>query len=299
MLINNLDRTAKIAEFMLKTYRSEGIFGIKCTPEIRPPKNVKLGPLEHRQFITFSISIDYLRDSTLLWEAAWKAYENPKFRYLFNPEKLFSEQKEKIALDLQKAGMGRYFNRDAQILQKIAFSLINLFNSDPINIFEKGDYDGIKILEILNKYKSDFPFLSGKKIAPHWIRTMDDICNSKINLKEIPIPVDVNITRATFSIGGLVGKYEGSIQQIREKIEKLWFDVSNILTKKYTKKYYPLLFQQPLWILSKFGCSNRKGFDNLLCPIHFECSLMKYCVKGLIKVAQREKGIKIETSFEN
>ena len=97
MLINNLERTVKIAEFLLKTYKSEGIFGIKYTPEIIAPKNIEPGSLEHRQFITFSISIDYLRDSTLLWEAAWRAYENPKFRYLFNPEKLISEQKEKIA----------------------------------------------------------------------------------------------------------------------------------------------------------------------------------------------------------
>jgi hypothetical protein len=56
------------------------------------------------------------------------------------------------------------------------------------------------------KFKRSFPFLSGNKIFPLWIRMLHDNVGIDLkNLDKIPIPVDIHIARASFTTGCLRG----------------------------------------------------------------------------------------------
>jgi len=81
-------------------------------------------------------------------------------------------------------------------------------------------------LEIFNKkfdlrFKQLFPYFSGDKIFPLWIRMLYDNVEIKLqNIDKIPIPVDVHIARATFTTGCLTGNYEGTIPKVFPKLMK-------------------------------------------------------------------------------
>ncbi|MGV8150080.1 MAG: DUF6884 domain-containing protein, partial [Alkaliphilus sp.] len=128
-----------------------------------------------------------------------------------------------------------------------------------------------------SKYKSSFPYLSGKKILPLWIRMMHDVVGIELKgIEETPIPVDIHVARATFCIGGLKGKYKGNIQEIFNKIDNVWKDACDSLP------YYRLQLDEPLWHLSKHGCTNR--YEHY-CNSSKNCPVSQYCISGKVYVS--------------
>jgi len=48
------------------------------------------------------------------------------------------------------------------------------------------------------------------------------------------------------------------------------------LNNKNTEKHvYPLQLDEPLWNLSRLGCSNRES--GMICPVKDQCDLSKFC----------------------
>lgn len=302
ILKKNINRALKVGEVLYDNYyiNKRGIFGITNMPEGEPPRGVKRGSLEHQLFITLIVSIDYLRDAHILWDSARSAYEKPEYDYLFNPQKIISKKEEKIAIDLQKTGLSpRFYEKDAKIIKTVASGLLNFFNGRPKKILEMVDFDGKRALELMRnvKYKKFFPFLTGKKIGPLWLRMLKDVCELPINLLNVPIAVDVHIARASFTSGALMGEYIGNINGIREEIESIWFRVAEKIRESGKEDFYALMFDEPLWTLSKFGCQKRRKNKKTLCPKYSECSIKDFCVNGLISISQKKDGVQIKSTL--
>ncbi|MHA1490922.1 MAG: hypothetical protein ACTSRI_14910 [Promethearchaeota archaeon] len=269
-------------------------------PEANPPQGVKKGSLEHQLFITLTVSIDYLRDAHILWDSARKAHEDPDLNYLFEPQKIINIEEEKIAINLKESGMSKRFNEnDAKIMKTVANGLLNFFKGNPENILKQVDYDGNKALKLIRntKHEKYFPYLKGPKIGSLWVRMLKDVCYLPINLLNVPIAVDVHIARATFTSGALIGEYQGTINGVRKEIEDVWFGVAKKIREKEKNDFYALNFDEPLWTLSKFGCKKRTKNQKEHCPKYSGCPIKKFCVNGLIKVAQKKDGVQIKTSL--
>ena len=152
------------------------------------------------------------------------------------------------------------------------------------------DYDAVEIYrkKFDPKFKISFPYFSGNKIFPLWIRMLHD--NVKLplrNIDKIPIPVDVHIARATFATGCLTGEYRGTISGVSSKIDESW-KTSMVFLKDDDLKYR-LQLDEPLWHLSRFGCKFRK--DNT-CPKRSRCPVGQFCVEGIVKVSTKKVEIR-------
>lgn len=141
-------------------------------------------------------------------------------------------------------------------------------------------------------FKKRFPYLSGNKIFPLWIRMLHDNIGIKLNnIDKIPIPVDVHIARATFATGCLTGKYTGTIQDIAPKIDETWRKIIESINHPQLK--YRLQMDEPLWHLSKYGCRYRK---NNYCPYKNKCPVRRFCANGIINVSTEK--VEIDTNNE-
>ena len=58
----------QLAELLHKSFLSTGIHGHTEMPEDELPKGMVRGSPEHLLFITLTVSIDYQRSATTLWE---------------------------------------------------------------------------------------------------------------------------------------------------------------------------------------------------------------------------------------
>lgn len=183
-------------------------------------------------------------------------------------------------------------NKDAKIWFKVSNSFFNYYDANPRNLIENCNFNAKKLFQhkFDPNFKKRFPYFSGDKIFPLWIRMLHDNLDIELeNLNEIPIPVDVHIARATLSTQCLTGRYSGAISQIAPIIDKAWEKIMDSITDDKLK--YRLQLDEPLWHLSRYGCKHRKGS---YCPKKSNCPIDNFCSKGFVNVST--KGIEINTN---
>ena len=288
-LVMDTERGRKIAEILFTTFNTTGIFGRTDMPEDEPPKGVEKGSVDHALFITLTVAIDYMRDANQLWDAARETFEDHETRWLFEPEKVSNAGYDEVTKAMAKHGLMKRPNNDARIWKTISETLARDWNGNPIEILKKCDHDALKILSLLrNSYHyergkrvHDFPFLRGEKIGPLWLRMLRDNVGIKgmKNLDRL-MPVDVHIARATLMTGVLRGNYSGTLDQLKPRIRDAWIESVKGLEVD-GRKLIAMDLDEPLWHLSKYGCSLKKGE---ICPKKPLCPVSEFCVDGLVKI---------------
>jgi len=283
-------RGEKIAARLVRAFYSDGIFGKKDMPEDALPLGVVRGSLEHVFFITLTVSIDYQRDAHELWEASRKTYEDPGTRYLFNPNSVHITAEKNIVNHMQRYKLSKKPRKDAEIWRTIITTFYEKWGGDPRRFLQECNWDAPVILERLERDRHiynrrsvlDFPYLRGPKIGPLWLRMLRDNVGitDLLNMNRVPIPVDVHVARATLVTGVLRGSFSGNVKELYSLIREGWFkSVEKLLFKN--RPMISIDVDEPLWHLSKFGCSNRDPEDGR-CMVYQECAVNEFCVKGRI-----------------
>ncbi len=298
----DLQKGRTVAELLYSAFRSRGIHGQTAMPEDLAPESVTPGSREHLLFITLTVAIDYQRDAVALWNSSRLSYENPATRYLFDPGKLAKVPFSKIVRDMQKYKLSRKPVRDAQIWSTIATTFCKKYNNDPRNLLDAAQYRADQLLQMLlegrhqqgTSERQDFPYLRGPKIGPLWIRMLRDNLGYDLdNMETIPIPVDIHIARATLALGIVRGSYEGTIKHLFGYIRKAWFESVRGVIRPDGLPMIALDVDEPLWHLSRQGCSTRDPTGK--CAKKEDCLCRDYCMPGLIDINMEKGYVKIVT----
>ncbi len=293
MTIKIDDRTGKkVAELLYNSFRTVGILGKTAMPEDAVPDFVKKGTLEHILFLMLTVSIDYQRDAPSLWESSRKTFEDPETKYLFDPKSLNETPLETIIKDMQKYRLSKKPRKDAHIWRTIGISFYKKWGGNPLNFIKDCNWDSLIILERLRnethqcngRFFMDYPYLRGPKIAPLWLRILrDNVGITQLrNLDKVPIPVDIHVARATLTTGVVRGQFKGRLEELFECIRKAWFKSVEGLTIE-SRSMIALDVDDPLWHLSKYGCSNRDK-QTSYCPFINNCEVRAFCIRGTINI---------------
>lgn len=239
------------------------------------PENIRPEGLDNREYanwLTFVIALDYLKDADKLWRNARKAVLDPHYKYLFDPYELRQTQLDEIGRDLRDCGISIFFNKDAKYIKKIAGLIKAPLKGDIRNLFIRGNYDAVEVLKELN----NFPLLRGKKLSLFWLRVMHDLVEPRLDISNIPIPVDVHVARFTLKTGVLTGEFKGRISQITPEVQMSWDVAASVLD------VYPCIFDEPIWSISKYICDRCDE-----CPVVKHCSRKKVLVTSQRVVTQK------------
>jgi len=261
-------------------------------PEDTTPTSVARGSLEHILFITLTVSIDYQRDAPSLWACSRKTFNDPETRYLFDPRLLHKTPFRKIVEDMQKYKLSKKPQKDANIWRTVGVTFYKKWEGDPRNFLKNCNWDSPLILERLKKdthlyngrLVSDYPYLRGPKIGPLWLRMLrDNVGITQLrNLENVPIPVDIHVARATLTTGVVRGSTQVRLDKLFEYIREAWFESVKGLSIK-NRPMIALDVDEPLWNLSKYGCSNRDKTIGY-CSLFNKCEAREFCVKGKVKI---------------
>ncbi|BDC36060.1 MAG: hypothetical protein EF806_03135 [Candidatus Methanoliparum thermophilum] len=300
IVIDN-QRGKKVAELLYNSFSTMGIHGRTDMPEDITPNSVVRGSLDHILFITLTVSIDYQRDALSLWESSRKTFDNPETRYLFDPKLLHETPFRKIVDDMQKYKLSKKPQKDANIWRTVGVTFYTKWEGDPRNFLKNCNWDSPLILERLRKdthlYNGrlvpDYPYLRGSKIGPLWLRMLrDNVGITQLrNLEKVPIPVDIHVARATLTTGVVRGSIEIRSNKMFEYIRKAWFESVKGLSVK-NRPMIALDVDEPLWHLSKYGCSYRNKITGY-CPVSNRCEAREFCIKGRIEI--ENSIVKLET----
>lgn len=291
IVIDN-ERGKKVAELLYNSFTTKGIHGRTDMPEDITPNSVIRGSLDYIFFITLTVSIDYQRDAPSLWESSRKTFDDPETRYLFDPKLLHETPFRKISEDMQKYKLSKKPQKDAYIWRTVGVTFYKKWRGDPRNFLQDCNWNSPLILRRLKDDKhiysgrqvSDYPYLRGPKIGPLWLRMLRDnvgITQLK-NLENVPIPVDIHIARATLATGIVRGQFRGRLYEVFEYIRKAWFESVKGLGIK-NREMMALDVDEPLWHLSKYGCTNRDKTTGY-CSLLNRCEAREFCIKGKVKI---------------
>lgn len=285
-------RGRRIAEQLYHRFNTVGVLGRSDMPEDEIPGGVIRGSLEHILFLTLTVAIDYQRDATALWESSRKTYEDPLTTYLFSPKSVHEVPVGKIITDMKKYGLSKKPSQDAHIWRTVGVTLYKKWAGDPRNFLQDCGWDCPTILSRLKsdthpqggKHVPDYPFLRGNKIGPLWLRMLRD--NAEVtnleSLDKVPIPVDIHVARATLCLGVVNGAFTGKLSELFETVREAWFEsVKGLETKG--RPMTALDVDEPLWHLSKYGCSQRSKVDGG-CSVKEACDVGPYCRDGVVKI---------------
>lgn len=284
----DIDRTRLVAEKIFQTFHDKGIWGQKVMPEDLIPKNVEVGSIEHLLFITLTVSIDYMREANSLWRISKKTIEDDKTKYLFEPKLLYQAKSTDISEDMMKYSLAKRPKKDPWIWRTVGVSFYKKWGGDPRNFLESCDWDAEVVLKSLKKdqhdysyrKRHDFPYLRGNKIGSLWVRMLRDNVGIEClkNLELVPIPVDIHIARASLATGVVRGKFEGNLNMLFQQIREAWSEGVRGLSA-FNRSMISLDVDEPLWNLSKYGCTYRND-EKGLCPKRDDCVCGDCCVKG-------------------
>lgn len=291
MMIIDSERGKKAAKHLYRCFSTSGIFGNTEMPEDILPRGMKRGSTEHLIFITLTVSIDYQRDANVLWAVSRETWEDEETRYLFDPAGLDKAPPRKIVKDMQKHGLSKKHKKDAHIWRTVGVTFYKKWNGKPDEFLNSCGWYAPEVLERLKadthfynqKAVPDYPYLRGNKIGPLWLRMLrDNVGIDKLKgLVGVPIPVDVHVARASLTTGVVRGSFEGRLNDLFESIRDAWF-MSVKSLKAGNRPMIALDIDEPLWHLSKYGCTHRDK-ETGICPKRGDCVSANYCVPGKIK----------------
>jgi len=213
-------------------------------------------------------------------------------------QNIFLIQKHYLRCPLEKSEMifkntncQKKVINDAKTWRTVGITFQKKWNGDPRYFLEDCSWDSLEILERLRNDKhlynsrlvNDYPFLRGPKIGPLWLRMLrDNVGIDKLeNLELVPIPVDIHVARATLATGIIRGNITTKINELFKEIRDVWYEsVKGLKIRK--REMISLDVDEPLWHLSKYGCTKRDKSTGE-CPMITTCEARDFCVRGTIK----------------
>lgn len=289
----DVGRAREVAEKLHAAFApgGPGVFGERGMPEDLLPEGVSEGSREHLNFLTLTISVDYLRDAVRLWQSARIAWNNESTRYLFDPAAVVRTGLEQVKKDLTNVGIALRPTRDSKAWFGIGRTLACKWNSDVKKFLADCSFHGPTILARISHdgevsssgWTFDFPLLRGPKIGSLWVRTLRDNALLELTgLEDVPIPVDVHVMRATLCSGAIRGRYSGSLEQLKRTVRDVWRLATEDCHHADGRPMIALDIDEPLWTLSRLGCSQRGNGLLARCPSG--CALAPGCVEGRIRI---------------
>jgi hypothetical protein len=190
---------------------------------------------------------------------------------------------------LSKYGVSKKPQKDCDIWRTVAITFHKKWRGDPRDFLADCGWNAVTVLQRLStdthlvagRCRPDYPYLRGPKIGPLWLRMLNDNVGLSIQrLDEVPIPVDVHIARASLATGIVQGRYDGGLSEIYERIRRAWA-AAVVGLKVGERPMRALDVDEPLWHLSKYGCTSRHP-ETGTCPKIGSCEARAFCVLGKV-----------------
>lgn len=225
-------------------------------------------------YITLTSAIDYQKN--IQANDLWRASKNWAARYpwLYKPKELLNKSTHEtfLAFESIRQKDGRFLRiPDMGIWLSVSKALYS-FGGTTFDLLHAYQFDAYQIFtDLSNPRKKEFPYLSGPKILPMWLKILAEDAEQPLkNMDLLPLPVDKNVAEVTCNLF-LNKPFTGEVS------EELKIEVQNAWNQVATKLKTPVInFDSALWVLGgSNGCSDRQRSSCYMCPGNKYCHQLK------------------------
>lgn len=254
MLFTVSNREIEIGKKLLDAYKSRKDIFKEFHSEAKNDRGIKRDL--YLNYITLTSSIDYQKGikADILWKSTKRWVQD--YPWLFKPKELLSKpipEMMGVFEEIKEKNGGVFRIQDIGIWLSISTTLLE-FGGGTSTLLEKFDNDAFRIYEELSgNLKKKFPFLSGSKILPMWLKVLFEDADIPLkNIKKIPLPVDKNVARITHNLILMEKFKDGNVNvKVRENVRNIWEQIAKEMNIPV------IVFDTPLWFLGGNGCANK------------------------------------------
>lgn len=212
-----------------------------------------------RVFMTFLAAMDRAREADSLWLAGANLFaETP---WVFTPPEVASRTLTELANVLASGRVSQRHGPDSAAWRRIAEALAEPTVAPSVHtaVYD-GRGDAVQLLEELRQPTPSgpkFPFLSGPKIGPMWVRMLAYPGEASISsLKKLPVSVDVQVRKVTEYLG-VTDTRGKALERIRAVLQQTWAEDVD----RHGCEGPPSLrgtaaaLDPALWFYGKWGCT--------------------------------------------
>lgn len=203
---------------------------------------LELSSRENYLYFFQTCALNYQRSSPMTWASALETWNDSETDFVFFPEKVVNTEIEVVRRALLKHKLSLQPEKHTSIWIKIATTLNTYFNNDPRELMKIGEFDTVRVLEIMQKkMKSDFPYLSGPKLSNYSLYILLFYTDLRLkNTSMISIIPDTHVIQASVKLG-LIDKKTVNPEIVAESWRELLADT----------EYSPMDFHAMLWNWSR------------------------------------------------
>ena len=212
-----------------------------------------------RHFLTFTTAVDRARDSTALWKASVRLFNEHSLVY--EPSEVILADEDQVGALLREYGVSQRHGPDLAAWLRIAHSLAERAAPEVNTVIETGTGDAAELLEAVQRVRRDgaplFPLLRGPKISPVWVRILAYPGMATLSsLEVVPVAVDAHVRRVTENLG-LTATAGEDLGQARGTIQNAWADDvrASGAAGPPGLENTPAALDPALWFFGKWGCA--------------------------------------------
>lgn len=253
--------------------------GWDALPEFRLTSHLRSSGADDadvRLALTFLAAMDRARDAVALWDRGLALYAAAPWAY--SPAEVVRRSLTELADALLQSGVSQRHLADSAAWRRIAEALDGSARVRPARqVIEQGKGSAGDLLnDLVSRGRGGsamFPFLSGPKVGPMWIRMMVSPGRASVSdLRIIPVAVDVQVRRVTENLR-VAETGELELELARRPIQDAWMHLaaSDGVDAPGDLAGTCAGLDPALWFYGKYGCMHCESLGYRV-PIHRVCS---------------------------
>ena len=205
---------------LLNAHKS-GLLGGEKMPEDENPHLDKASK-ENYMYFTLPMSLNYQRNSYVLWECANRMYADEAAKSVFDSKAVCSMDEETLREHLVKYKVALQPNKQPIIWKTLCETIENTLDGDIRNLFIHNDFSVKKVKEYIQSHKKEFPYLGGNKICNYWLYVLEQYTDIKfVDRENITVAPDTHVVQASTRLG-VISQEEAEGANVQELLAERW-----------------------------------------------------------------------------
>lgn len=228
---------------LVLAYKS-GLLGGEKMPEDENP-HLDKGSKENYMYFTLPMSLNYQRNSYVLWECANRMYADEAAGSVFDSKAVCVMLEEVLRDYLVKYKVALQPNKQPVIWRTLCETMENTLDGDIRNLFVWNDFSVKKVKEYIQSHKKEFPYLGGNKICNYWLYVLEQYTDIQFADREnITVAPDTHVIQASTMLG-VISEEEAKASNVQALLAERWEELLKGTELK------PIDVHTPMWLWSR------------------------------------------------
>lgn len=230
--------------YKLLAAHRDGLLGGEKMPEDENP-GLEKSSKENYMYFTLPMSLNYQRNSYVLWECANRMYRDEDARQVFDSRLVCDMEEDTLRKYLVDHKVALQPNKQPVIWRTLCDTIESKLGGDIRNLFKLNEYSVKKTKEYIAKNKKAFPYLGGNKICNYWLYVLEQYTDINFTDREnITVAPDTHVIQASQRLG-IISQAEAERSDVQQLAADRWTELLD------GTDLVPIDIHTPMWLWSR------------------------------------------------